>query len=72
MNTGHGHVRPRPDGVKARCGGPGMCPECTAKQKGTGEATADKQGAAPPPPRLFFGWGMPSRPLGILSSGTVA
>ncbi len=22
-NTGHGHVRPRPDGVKARCGGAG-------------------------------------------------
>lgn len=28
LNTGHGHVRPRPDGVKARCGGPGICPEC--------------------------------------------
>ena len=27
-NTGHGHVWPRPDGVKARCGGPKMCPEC--------------------------------------------
>jgi hypothetical protein len=27
-NTGHGHVQPRPDGVKARCGGPGMCAEC--------------------------------------------
>lgn len=25
---GHGHVRPRPDGVKARCGGPGLCPRC--------------------------------------------
>lgn len=29
MNTGHGHVRPRPDGVKARCGGPGFCVECS-------------------------------------------
>jgi hypothetical protein len=28
-NTGHGHVRRRPDGVKARCGGPGMCTECS-------------------------------------------
>lgn len=28
MNTGHGHVFPRPDGFKARCGGPGLCPEC--------------------------------------------
>lgn len=27
-NTGHGHVFPRPDGVKARCGGPGICSEC--------------------------------------------
>lgn len=27
-NTGHGHVFPRPDGVKARCGGPGGCKVC--------------------------------------------
>lgn len=27
-NTGHGHVRARPDGVKARCGGPFICREC--------------------------------------------
>lgn len=27
-NTGHGHVWERPDGVKARCGGPGMCTQC--------------------------------------------
>ena len=27
-NTGHGHVYPRPDGNKARCGGPHMCSEC--------------------------------------------
>lgn len=27
-NTGHGHAWPRPDGVKARCGGPGICREC--------------------------------------------
>lgn len=27
-NTGHGHVFPRPDGVKARCGGPVICQEC--------------------------------------------
>lgn len=31
-NTGHGHVRPRPDGVKARCGGPGLCGECAREQ----------------------------------------
>lgn len=28
-NFGHGHVYPRPDGMKARCGGPGICPECS-------------------------------------------
>ena len=28
LNTGHGHVRPRPDGMKARCGGPVLCPDC--------------------------------------------
>ncbi len=27
-NTGHGHVWPRADGMKARCGGPEMCGEC--------------------------------------------
>lgn len=31
-NTGHGHVWERPDGVKTRCGGPGICPECSADQ----------------------------------------
>jgi hypothetical protein len=37
-NTGHGHVTPRPDGVKMRCGGPAICSVCAlelaAKQKG--------------------------------------
>lgn len=28
INAGHGHVRPRPDGMKARCGGPRMCSVC--------------------------------------------
>lgn len=27
-NTGHGYVWKRPDGQKARCGGPSMCREC--------------------------------------------
>lgn len=29
-NTGHGHVFPRADGVKFRCGGPRMCGLCAA------------------------------------------
>jgi hypothetical protein len=28
----HGHVNPRPDMIKARCGGPGMCPICKCEQ----------------------------------------
>lgn len=31
-NRGHGHVNPRPDGVRARCGGPGFCAECSHEQ----------------------------------------
>lgn len=27
-NKGHGHVFPRPDGVRMRCGGPTLCKEC--------------------------------------------
>lgn len=27
--TGHGHVTPRSDGIKARCGGPGICDQCS-------------------------------------------
>ncbi|WP_208452989.1 hypothetical protein [Burkholderia gladioli] len=27
-NSGHGHVWARPDGMKARCGGPMMCKQC--------------------------------------------
>lgn len=39
-NAGHGHVFPRPDGVKARCGGPAICAECAldaARQKEGGQ-----------------------------------
>lgn len=38
-NTGHGHVFPRPDGMRARCGGPGICKACAldAQRKVTGE-----------------------------------
>ena len=27
-NAGHGHVYPRLDGVRARCGGPAICAKC--------------------------------------------
>lgn len=30
-NTGHGHVWSRPDGGKARCGGPAICSECATQ-----------------------------------------
>lgn len=30
LNQGHGHVFPRPDGVRARCGGPALCTACSA------------------------------------------
>jgi hypothetical protein len=28
MIGSHGHVVPRPDGMKARCGGPAICGQC--------------------------------------------
>jgi hypothetical protein len=31
-NSGHGHAWARPDGMKARCGGPSMCTECARDQ----------------------------------------
>lgn len=30
--AGHGWVRPNPDGLKARCGGPSICPVCRREQ----------------------------------------
>lgn len=33
QNKGHGHVVPRPDGVKARCGGPAFCKVCQQEQQ---------------------------------------
>jgi len=32
LNQGHGWVNPRPDGAKARCGGPAICHVCQAEQ----------------------------------------
>jgi hypothetical protein len=36
--SGHGHVTPNPDGSKARCGGPSLCPEC-ARETGPHKLT---------------------------------
>ena len=43
---GHGHVKPNPDGTRARCGGPKICAECArelvdswAEAKVAGEKT---------------------------------
>jgi hypothetical protein len=32
QNTGHGHVFPRPDRARARCGGPRLCDQCRADE----------------------------------------
>lgn len=32
LNFGHGHVYPRPDGARAKCGGPLICAECAKDQ----------------------------------------
>lgn len=29
--SGHGWVKPNPDGSKARCGGPAICPTCRSE-----------------------------------------
>jgi hypothetical protein len=36
-NTGHGHVWDRPDGVRARCGGPMTCKQCAIDAARKGE-----------------------------------
>ena len=35
QHTGHGHVVPRLDGVRTRCGGPAMCRVCQGEQAAT-------------------------------------
>ncbi|WP_236079460.1 hypothetical protein [Pseudomonas aeruginosa] len=47
-NVGHGHVLPRADGVKMRCGGPGLCSECTADASRARAALAQPSAALPP------------------------
>lgn len=46
----HGHVVPRLDGVKARCGGPGLgCATCLAELAAQGQARAPMPPPLPPP-----------------------
>ena len=45
-NSGHGHVHRRPDGVRMRCGGPGVCSECSRDL-----AMAWRAGTLPTPPQ---------------------
>ncbi len=44
MQGPHGHVTTRPDGARARCGGPAMCPRCAAELR--------QSQPVPPPPAL--------------------
>jgi|GEM_PF-6418069 len=43
-NSGHGHVYHRPDGERARCGGPGICSQCSKDQA---QKEAARQQAVP-------------------------
>lgn len=51
--SGHGHVTPNPDGTKARCGGPGICPQCSQEAATAGfygdrpEMLSDRLGYPP-------------------------
>ncbi|HHW2125229.1 TPA: hypothetical protein ACUUCH_000937 [Pseudomonas aeruginosa] len=47
-NVGHGHVFPRADGVKMRCGGPGLCSECAADASRARAALAQPSPVLPP------------------------
>ncbi len=42
--SGHGWVYPRPDGVKARCGGPAICTACAEDQRALDAAGEFAQG----------------------------
>lgn len=49
MIGGHGHVTPRLDGMRARCGGPGLCAQCSAERAQRMEPTASDYANQPPP-----------------------
>lgn len=41
MIGGHGHVIPRADGARARCGGPAICTDCAKEQAELGARRLD-------------------------------
>jgi hypothetical protein len=41
-NAGHGHAWKRPDGLVARCGGPGMCSACSRDAQRLRQAMFDQ------------------------------
>ncbi len=45
----HGHVYPRPDGMKARCGGPMWCTQCRREATGTEVPPVDQILLSGPP-----------------------
>lgn len=65
-NSGHGHVFPRPDGIRMRCGGPSLCMSCRrdAGLKATGGTVSHEGGGesnikdTPPVPGMILGFKM--------------
>lgn len=52
-DLGHGHVRPRADGVKMRCGGPALCSYCQREAAALNQARKHRRQTeklAPDPP----------------------
>lgn len=41
-DCGHGHVHPRADGAKARCGGPSICSDCSRDQAAAAQAAMER------------------------------
>ncbi len=64
-DCGHGWVYPRADGVKARCGGPAICPKCRID-------AAAKQGAAIAQPAEPCPIGIAPANWALCSAGTCA
>lgn len=43
-NTGHGWIWERPDGMRARCGGPGLCKTCAVDK--SDKERSEREGVA--------------------------